>query len=1178
MVAGTCEDVDHRDRGQWKSQSRGGSGGASYETEIIDEMFEPKSVACVSKSTDNDSETVFEEEIVPSKKQDSKAAIYNTQYKISEGNTENISDSNITVRKDKTNLKRVAIPSLQAEASNRTRSAISSTGSGVDLSWFDEYSMDVKQNISRQTSYTSDVKVFVEDETTRGRIDSDTDSVEGMIDKMTRPHLHVEVLQRPTRPSEADSEGSFNMTPISPLPPDTFETRTGTYTLTYMSDDNLDAVSTDDNLDAGSDIEKQIEPNIEETVEKRVIVGRSEKQTLKAKNSLDLLITKQGNLLKPDQDFVEIDAEFNEALKIADEHDSRKHWSDFGRKDTNGISFQELEIDSQEKNKPVKVHQSKNKAAQVSKKDSYDNVDSSIKSDDFEVQIRAVPGRTAEVRKTKLAPLKSLDLLIFNQGGLVDPRESSVELDAELQAALEQHFQGMQSPDLDLEEVVKVSEKHVDFLGMQLNLGSEAGAKVSGIVHTEKESTHVNKSSEQDITDGTEIVIPPDIVTQRIKLMQENESSEESDILSVIEEEEEFSESSEQPDEGKLKSSATSVLQTPIITKELKEPVEESTVTKSERNIKLADKVKLMEDKVRQITEVGKSPGHEKHEGYDVKVYSKFKKLQERWNAIEKHEADLLDFDDDTGHATNNINNKKEEVTNYNTSKVPVLGQKSTDKENESVSSVNVNVYSKASTDERLGTGSDINVAEEPTIEETVEKRVIVGRKEKQKLKATHSLDLLLAKQGIFLEPEQDIVAEDSDTEILLAPEKQFAHESKEIDRKEVFGDENFQNILMQTAKSLNISMEISDNSEESLPDTHEAYVDNFDLISKTSVSEVQLRAMPGRRTTETKRTYGKIGSSEFIEDKVTQDSDIKKTTNDDPDDDPIRHSVPVRHYISKADPFRLSINDKNGRCHSLTDLSIDLESSQDETIQEAANEQGQDINIHDSLARCQSSEGEMGTGNVVKSIHESVNECQSIAEDDASAAFYGSDRCISIEEKSEDHVFTANAKIYSEKAEEDASETMHRPLVRLSKLRHGRKVSDPSKKNDFRDLDRSDTYTVKKSLSNSSSKSEHEQAALGTDKSNNNELAEIFGSQKQDEYKEVKEDNFMQTDNKEENDLVFPPEPQCFKVPSIPIKIESRLSSSSVPSSPDLSFDLPFTPVDSPRSGIVTVYSSLNH
>ena len=156
-------------------------------------MFQPKSVAPVSKSphSDNESEPVFEDEIVPSYKKDVKGVFYNRQYKFSDSDVENISDSNITVRKDKTYSKRAAVPSLQAEALTRTRSAISSTGSeprsGVDLSWFDEISMDTKQNISRQTSYTSEVKVFVDDGATKCRIDSDTDSVEGMIDEMTRP-------------------------------------------------------------------------------------------------------------------------------------------------------------------------------------------------------------------------------------------------------------------------------------------------------------------------------------------------------------------------------------------------------------------------------------------------------------------------------------------------------------------------------------------------------------------------------------------------------------------------------------------------------------------------------------------------------------------------------------------------------------------------------------------------------------------------------------------------------------------------------------------------------------------------------------------------------------------------------------------------------------------------------
>ena len=43
-----------------------------------------------------------------------------------------------------------------------------------------------------------------------------------------------------------------------------------------------------------------------------------------------------------------------------------------------------------------------------------------------------------------------------------------------------------------------------------------------------------------------------------------------------------------------------------------------------------------MEDKVKQITNVCKSPGHEKHEGYNVKVHSKFKKTARKMECYRK--------------------------------------------------------------------------------------------------------------------------------------------------------------------------------------------------------------------------------------------------------------------------------------------------------------------------------------------------------------------------------------------------------------------------------------------------------------------------------------------------------------------------------------------------------------
>ena len=1041
LVAGTNEDMVYRDRGPWKPRGRGGSGGEKYQNESVDEIFQPKSVALESKSpySDNESEQVFEDEIVPSAKQDINAEIHNRQYSMSAGNLESTPDTNVIMKKGKFEFKRGAIPPLQAEALMRTRSEMSSTGSeprsGVDLSWFDEISIDSKHNVSRQTSYTSEVKVYVDDGTSKRRLDSDADSVEGMIDEMARPHLHLQVSDGPPRQSEADSDASFSMTPISPLSPDTFDIKTGTYTLTYMSDDNLDAVSTDDNLDTECDIEAATEPDIEDTVEKRDIVGRNQKQKLKAANSLDLLVTKQGKFLHHGQDMVEIDSEFSEALKIADEHHNLKQ--------------KEADV------------------AQSFMEDDCDNVDSSVKSDDFEVDIRTVPGRTAIVSKAKLAPQKSLDLLISNQGDLIDPRIGSLELDTELGAVLEQQFQGLHSPDYTLDDVVKTAEKHIDYLGMQLNVGK-------GSV-MDKSDPRDSKDSDQDYLDGTKLVIPQNIVAQRMKLMQDNESSEESDILSVIEEEEELSETSEQTDEGKIAPQATLALMSPMTIKEITQSVKETTVKSSEKNIKIADKVKLMEEKVKKITQVGKSPGHEKHEGYDVKVHSKFKKLQERWNAIERHEGDLLDLDYENGHSSNVSKVKEDKVEDSSSDKVPVIGSKSTKTEFRPMESNYMDVKQKANVD----LDSNVNVTDESAIEEAVEKRTVVGRNEKQALSAANSLDLLIAKQGKFLESGDDF--DKLVTEVEFA--KKVVDKSTDRDRAEMNEEENFHNIIMQTAKDLNISTEIPDDSEESLSDTNEHF-EVVDLITKSSAQDAHLRSAPGRRDTDIKRTYGKVGSSEFMEEHVVVDSygdhKIKAT-----DEDTIGDIPSVRHYVSRTDPIRLSMSDDDGRCHSLTDL-------QEEDILKM-----QDIDIHDSLARCQSS------GDLLPDVA----------------------------------VFRADRKRHFE-GNEDDHETTHKPLVRLSKLRQGRRISEPSRKTDIGYLDRSTTYVVKKTISTPSSKSEYDQVFLEPHTSDNSKIS-------------------------------TPPEPQCFKVPRIPIKIESRLSSSSVPSSPDLSFELPLTPMDSPRSGI---------
>ena len=1337
MVAGSCEGVD---RGQRKSQSRGGSGGKDGSDDNGDVYPDNKSkyAGSVSESPHimfAEAEPVVEEKIYPSEKQSNKAV--NKIYKVENHDIESAKSSIEVLMLDNptTNLKRLNIPSFQLENINRSRSAVSSTGSeprsAVDLSWFDEYAIDTKQTASRQMSNTSSDKVFEDAQDVKDQPDSDTDSVEGMIDNMARPHLQVENLRRATRASEADSEGSFNITPISPFPPDTFETKMGTYTLTYMeSDYNLDAVSTDDNLDAGSDPNATVDPNLEKFVEKKVVIGRKEKQRLTAKNSLDVLIAKQGNFLEAEKDIVEIDTEFNEALKVADEsHNVKLLDAEFkisekqpplkpiitqlpesvmgvrpqdiavqsfkpsvkkgyevdysfevikpgvkmripadrkdveqskvvginvsnlgscydsaiervgienkqdrlsitdmkqpvhmsvtkdanttdndisgislqinepevqvrtikGRKDKANLCAQKsldllvfkqsewvdlaaetVELDSELKtalnsesllgqNKAESVPLIADSAQPVYGTDTkdairtnYDKVDSSLEANEPEIQMRTIAGRQD---KSKLVAQKSLDLLVLKQGGLVDFAVDSVDLDSELRMALEQDVQESRSEALEFEDMLVMSDKEIDYLGMQVSIGSSTAEK-SDVVQS-KQAYLDQKSTGA----GTQTSQPAITVNRQIALVKDNASeSEESDILSVIEEEEEFSESSEQPEEARVNVAVEVALSARDTTDDTEFVKESICMNKDQmnsevpgRDMKLMDKVKIIQDKVKQINTSFESPGHDKYEGYDVKIHSKFKKLQERWNAIEKHEADLLDVDEIT-----NIDNRQSKT-------VDIL----------EFESKSPSITAPDDHSDGIAEDNKFNV------------QVDTGDR----------------AQTACLTEESAIMSEDvkrqTDTEVCTF--------------------DNFTDIVKRTAETLNISAEPDSSKSISDEEELEGDEDKTEYLSEEGQSrtpsdnekagsvaedlfEVQMRPKPGRSNAE-------IVNEEKINEgikEIRETADRFQTSKKDMNDQTVRHakgnndwdteichSVEDEYFQSNVNPVRHSINDTSGICQSLTDLNTELDTSNFEEVVSGkiclgdyAMDKGQGLNIHEELARCQSSgdESELQFLNVAS--HESVVECQSIAEGD-SETFYtvqeDADRCISIDEKSfieygadTDDVLVDDSKIVSSDPrnslmDESNNQTVHRPLVRLSKLRKGVKLPSPTVKLEFGELPLLESSVVEKPLSDISTQGIQDKTRYV-----NYDLPDGL-KDKEIEYKELRDTKKLTVlTNKEDHEPVFPPEPQCFKVPNIPFKIESRLSSSSAPSSPDLSIDLPFTPKDSPQSGIVTVHKGL--
>ena len=1081
LVAGSYEGVDREQR---KSQSRGGSGGK--DTADINHI--EKSQIVISEI-----EPIFEEPIQCVKSKKAKAINVKSGKVDDKTKEDGFNDQKLIVNRGKTVLTRLNITSDNLSESEGARfSTGSEPRSAAELSWFDEYSMDNRKSVSK----TPDIQVFVDDADVRDNVESDTDSVEGLIDTMARPHLQVEIMKRAPRGSEADSEASFHMTPISPLPPDTFETRAGTYTLTYMeSDDNLDALSTDDNLDVESDDESAPD---EEIVEKRVVTGRAEKQKLKATNSLDLLIEKQKHLFGSDQDLADIDNEFNEALKIASSADSIpditeqimtvKTETNFSKEDG---SF--LYKSKQQKDGPCT-----------------DVADGPIKTKQPDVQLRMIPGRAEVVsKKAKLAPQKSLDLLISNQGELIDPHIQKVELESELQAALEQHLKESKLASLNFEDIVLDSEREVEFLGMQVNIG---------------------KGSDEDKREGTSPGSPLPEINRHVVLKQNIESeSEDSDILSVIEEEEELSESSEQLEDNKIKSKSSAAelenVPSKSSSKQVGSPVdtEVRNITNSEKKLKLADKIKAMEDNLKEIKGNSKSfecSGHDKYEGYDMKIQSKFKKLQERWNAIEKHEADLLDIDEGSDNIQNNIQNESNRKTQTST---PILIS------NESNLHLDDKTEQIDLTSEAVS--SNINNSD-------IELEITKSYSDK----TNKSMDIDWSK----VEMRSKRVRIDSDAN------------AKIIDNIELSKE--------------NVKKDSTNSKHNDL---------SADLFQKDKVCEPEI----------TKNILEKKRQDKQLPNMISDKQEGKSLNTED------------ESIGTKESPHRQSINDKVSVCRSLADLNLIENVEENVSTDEALtnnykiNNSGQDIRTPESLARCQSSGDDLNIPPSNFIVHETVAKCYSIADDDEYYVPDDYDRCVSIgenvhmeyDEKLPENVFIEESEIVSsdisisstdkfssEEHEMDEMEASHRPLVRLSKLRRGMKLSDPAMKTESADLERAGTYIIKTRLSDPTGATTNVNGSYKTDSEENKGLTDITTIDSNSGH-----EIHFELINKKKGDSVFPPEPQGFKVPTAPLQLESKVSSSSVPSSPDLSVDIPFALMDSSKSGISTsniIFKELNN
>ncbi|XP_052808744.1 uncharacterized protein LOC128237352 isoform X2 [Mya arenaria] len=467
---------------------------------------------------------------------------------------------------------------------------------------------------------------------------SEADSIEGMIDDMAQAQLNVETMVQDDKVSATESESGMSMTPISPFPEDLYFKRSGDYRLAYISDDNLD----DDTNDVFEVQEKEKAPEKVEVDEKM----SAEKKKLQKMGSLDLLLQEQGDFVDGSVNFVELEHEYQSALRYS-EGDNE----DIGEK----------ENDKKE---------TENKLANV------------IESSEIHTQ-NIIPEMLLTSSKATLmpmsAPLKekpklvsktSLDVLLDKQGHFINLEMDKADFDAELLKSLERQF------DENIQSQLHHGPKNLEYayLGVAPSFDmTDSQHQVSPVNDDLDDFDNIVENAEtlfkREETDknGKEQGDNVNLIVQRLKIpVAETSSSDtsDSDILSVIEEVED--ETSDYPDveNGKpvVKISSSNSLRRDNLTKKIVAKRDDPTTDTAQKNQemkledeppkkpprlkgKLYEKVKTMESLVTESK--GGSPAVIKKKEADTKTQDKYKKLHDHWIAIEKNEADILDLEDE---------------------------------------------------------------------------------------------------------------------------------------------------------------------------------------------------------------------------------------------------------------------------------------------------------------------------------------------------------------------------------------------------------------------------------------------------------------------------------------------------------------------------------------------------
>ena len=308
--------------------------------------------------------------------------------------------------------------------------------STAELSWFDEMQETDNNYIKNFRPHPRHSSVI----STTERLNSETDSIEGMIDEMVEegPIRNVDYGRQA---SGIESEGSFCLTPISPLPPEMFETKqTRTYHIAYVSDDNVLDSESDEGLEREE--KSHINDNEKSYNKQTNWMGKMKNATdkqaqhkksstvIKSMGSLDKLIYDQGDLVESDN--LNLDNEIEEALKTRSNIGMKSNSSSFGSLED--IIESETGTNTSDCNQEFgETVSSIQKLALESRNKSVTAITGKTSSLDKNDHFASGASTIVQSNRGKLQPKGSLDILIDNQHEYIEDINEDIELDKHFQ-------------------------------------------------------------------------------------------------------------------------------------------------------------------------------------------------------------------------------------------------------------------------------------------------------------------------------------------------------------------------------------------------------------------------------------------------------------------------------------------------------------------------------------------------------------------------------------------------------------------------------------------------------------------------------------------------------------------------------------------------------------------------